>query len=86
MGTQKELIHLAKVISRLMNDQRWIWIPQSKIHFVDSQLSKYLKVKAFAFEKTIHFVSTKPSAPCAEASWSVLDFCCYSLQTKTNKH
>ena len=30
-----------------------------------------------------HFVSAKPSVPCAEISWPVLDFWCYSLQTKT---
>ena len=56
-----------------------------KIHFVHSKLPTYLKVKVFAFDKTLHFVSTKPSVPYAEASWSVLDFWCYSLQTKTNK-
>ena len=45
-----------------------------KIHFIDSQLPEYLKVKAFAFDKNLLFVSTKPSVPHAEASWPVLDF------------
>ena len=46
----------------------------TRIHFIDSQLPKYLKVKAFAFNKTLDFVSTKPSVPCPEPSWPVLDF------------
>ena len=43
-------------------------VAQSKLHFVVSQLPKYLKVKAFAFDKTLHFVNTKLSVPPAEAS------------------
>ena len=57
----------------------------TKIHFVDSQLLEYLRAKVFAFDKNLHFVSAKPSVPCAEASWPVLDFLNYSLQnTKSN--
>ena len=49
-------------------------------------INKYLEVKAFAFNKTLHSVSNKPSVPCQEASWPVLDFWYYSLQTKQMKH
>ena len=46
-----------------------------------------IKSKAFAFNKTLHFVSTKPSVPHAEASWPVLEFGVTDfIQTKTNKH
>ena len=57
-----------------------------QIHFVDLQLPEYLKVKAFAFDQNLLFVSTKPSVPCAEASWPVLDFWYYSLHPKQIKH
>ena len=85
-GTQKELIQLANVISRLANDHRQILSSSIKTIFCRLTISKIYKSKVFAFHKTLHFVSTKPSVPCAAASWSVLDFWCYSLQTKTKKH
>ena len=58
----------------------------SKIHFLDSQLPEYLRVKAFALDKTLHFVSAKPSVPCPEVSWPNLDFWYCSLQTKQIAH
>ena len=57
-----------------------------KIHFVYSQLPEYLKERAFAFDRNLHLVSTKPSVPCAEASWPVFNFWYYSLQTRQIKH
>ena len=54
--------------------------------FHDSQLPEYLKVKAFAFNENLHFVSTKPTVPHADASWPVLDLWYYTLQTKQIKH
>ena len=58
----------------------------TKIHLIDSKPPKSLKVKASAFGKNLHFVSVKPSVTHAEAAWPVLDYWCYSLQTKPNKH
>ena len=40
---------------------RLILSSSTKIHFVDSQPPKYLKVKASAFGKNLHFVCVKPS-------------------------
>ena len=42
-------------------------------------------MKAFAFNKNLHFISTKYSVPHAEASWPVLDFQYYSLHPKLNQ-
>ena len=61
---------MANVISRLANDHRQILSSSIKSTL---DFTKYLKVEAFAFDKTLHLVSTKPSVPCAEASWSVLE-------------
>ena len=56
------------------HNHRMIWSSPSKIDCLGSQLPKYLRAKAFVFDKTLHFVSTKPTVPHEEASWSVLDF------------
>ena len=53
--------------------------------FVDSQFPDYLEVKAFAFDKNLLFVSTKPSVPHAAASRPVLDFWYCSLHPKQIK-
>ena len=74
MGTQKELIQLADVISRLANDNRWILSSSIKNSFCRLTITKIVKVKAFVFNRTPHFASTKPRVPYTEASWSVLDF------------
>ena len=80
-----ELIRLSDVISQDQNNDKTDLSSSTKIHFVDS-ITKISKVKASAFSKNLHFVSVKPSVTHAEASWPVIDFWGYSVQTKTNKH
>ena len=41
--------------------------------------------KAFAFDKNLHFVSAKPSVPCAETTWPVLDLWCFKCSNKNKQ-
>ena len=86
MGIKKEFIRLPDVISQDQNNDKTDLSSSTKNTFCDSHPQKYLKVKASAFSKNLHFVSVKPSVTHVEASWPILDSWCYSLQTKTNKN
>ena len=52
MGPEKEVIHLVMVISRPSDDHRLILSSSTKITFVGSQLLIYLRIKAFALDRT----------------------------------
>ena len=51
-GSEKELIHLANVISWSTNDHRLISSCPAKIDWMGSQLVEYLRIKGIAFGRT----------------------------------
>ena len=55
-----------------------------KIHFIDSRLAEYLRVKAFAFDKNLNFVSAKPCSLCRGILAS-FGFLVLQSSTKTNQ-
>ena len=78
-----ELIRLSDVIFQDQPMTRLILSSSTKKHFIDSQPRKISKSKSIIFWQNLHSVNVKPSVTHAEAAWPVLDFWCYSLQTKT---